>query len=90
MCRRALGSPVNLRRLRRGGYWNADQNEEAVRPHALLSDAEMQSPALLDRIVGFARLALPLLEWGWTAIDEETPAPLPIRAPIRPLPKPDF
>ena len=51
---------------------------------------EMQSPALVDRIVGFARTALPLLEWGWAAIDEERPAPLLIRAPIRPLPKPDF
>ena len=49
----------------------------------------MQSPALVDRIVGFARLALPLLEWGWAA-EVESPAPLPIRAPIRPLPKPDF
>jgi uncharacterized protein (TIGR02453 family) len=58
--------------------------------HALLSDAEMQSPALVGRIVGFARTALPLLEWGWAAIDEESPAPLVIRAPIRPLAKPDF
>jgi uncharacterized protein (TIGR02453 family) len=58
--------------------------------HALLGDDEMQSPALVGRIVGFARLALPFLEWGWTAIDDEGPAPLVIRAPIRPLPKPDF
>jgi uncharacterized protein (TIGR02453 family) len=58
--------------------------------HALLGDDEMQSPALVGRIVGFARLALPFLEWGWTAIDDEGPPPLVIRAPIRPLPKPDF
>jgi len=58
--------------------------------HALLRDGEMQSPALVERIVGFARLALPFLEWGWAAIDDEGPPPLVIRAPIRPLPKPDF
>ena len=58
--------------------------------HAALSDAEMQSPALVDHIVGFARTALPFLEWGWAAIDDEGPPPLVIRAPIRPLPKPDF
>jgi uncharacterized protein (TIGR02453 family) len=57
--------------------------------HALLGDAEMQSPVLVECIVGFARLALPLLEWGWAA-EEESPPPLAIRAPIRPLPKPDF
>jgi hypothetical protein len=55
-----------------------------------LSDAEMQSPALVDRIVGFAHTALPLLEWGWAVVDGETPMAVPIRAPARPLPKPDF
>jgi uncharacterized protein (TIGR02453 family) len=58
--------------------------------HAPLSDAEMQSPALVDRIVDFARTALPLLEWGWSVVDGETPMAVPIRAPTRPLPKPDF
>jgi uncharacterized protein (TIGR02453 family) len=58
--------------------------------HAALSDAEMQSPALVDRIVGFARTAMPLLEWGWAAADDERPAPVAIRAPARPLAKPDF
>ena len=58
--------------------------------HAMLSDAEMQSPALVGHIVGFARRALPLLEWGWTAADDEAPPPIVIRAPARPLPKPDF
>jgi uncharacterized protein (TIGR02453 family) len=58
--------------------------------HAPLSDAEMQSPALVDRILDFARAALPLLEWGWAAMDDEIAAALPIRAPKRPLPKPDF
>jgi uncharacterized protein (TIGR02453 family) len=57
--------------------------------HVALGDAEMQSPALVDRIVGFAQLALPLLEWGWAALDDEAPT-LVIRAPTRPLPKPDF
>jgi uncharacterized protein (TIGR02453 family) len=58
--------------------------------HRMLSDAEMQSPALVDRIVDFARTVLPLLEWGWTAVDDEVLPPLPIRKPARPLPKPDF
>jgi uncharacterized protein (TIGR02453 family) len=56
--------------------------------HALLSDTEMQSPRLVEHILDFARVAKPLLEWGWAAIDGE--APVKIRAPRRPLPKPDF
>ena len=58
--------------------------------HRMLSDAEMQSPALVDRIVDFAYTVLPLLEWGWAAVDDEVPPPLPIGKPARPLPKPDF
>jgi len=58
--------------------------------HAPLSDPEMQSPALVDRIVDFACTALPLLEWGWAVVDGEAPTAVPIRAPARPLPKPDF
>jgi len=58
--------------------------------HAALSDAEMQSPALIDRILGFAHTAMLLLEWGWAAADDEGPAPVPIRALVRPLAKPDF
>jgi uncharacterized protein (TIGR02453 family) len=58
--------------------------------HRMLSDGEMQSPVLVDRIVDFARTVLPLLEWGWAAADDEVPPPLPIRRPARPLPKPDF
>ena len=58
--------------------------------HRLLSDAEMQSPALVDRIADFARMVMPLLEWGWAAAEDDAPAPLPIRKPTRPLPKPDF
>jgi len=54
-----------------------------------LSDDEMQSPALVARILGFARTASPLLEWGWAAAEDE-PQTLVIRTPIRPLPKPDF
>ena len=55
-----------------------------------LSDAEMQSPALVDRILGFARTAWPLLEWGWAAADDEAPPPLPIPKTLRPPPPPDF
>jgi uncharacterized protein (TIGR02453 family) len=58
--------------------------------HTALSDAEMQSPVLIDRILGFARTAMPLLEWGWAAMDVEAPASLPIREVVRPLPKPHF
>ena len=58
--------------------------------HAALSDAEMQSPDLVGRILDFARLTLPLLEWGWAAVDDELPASLPIRTSARRQPKPDF
>jgi uncharacterized protein (TIGR02453 family) len=55
----------------------------------MVGDAEMQSPAVLDRIVGFARRVLPLLEWGWAAAEDDMP-PLDLRLPERPLPRPDF
>ena len=58
--------------------------------HKALSDADMLSPAVVDRIVGFAHTVMPLLEWGWAAIADEMPASVTIRAPARPLPKPDF
>ena len=58
--------------------------------HRMLSDAEMQSPTLVDRIFDFAQLVLPLLEWGWAAADDEVPPPIPIHKFSRPLPKPDF
>jgi uncharacterized protein (TIGR02453 family) len=58
--------------------------------HAGLKDAEMQSAALVDRIIDFTRTVLPLLEWGWQVMDDEISPPVPIRVPARPLPKPDF
>jgi uncharacterized protein (TIGR02453 family) len=58
--------------------------------HAALSDAEMRSPALVDCIVEFARTALPLLAWGWAALEDEPAGVVAIRSPPRPLPKPDF
>jgi uncharacterized protein (TIGR02453 family) len=57
--------------------------------HAGLSDAEMQSPAVVGRIVAFAEAALPLLEWGWAAAEDDPP-PLVIPMMTRPLPRPDF
>jgi uncharacterized protein (TIGR02453 family) len=57
--------------------------------HRPLTDAELQSPAAVDRIVEFARQVVPLLKWGWAAVGDEPP-PLTVRAPKRPLPKPDF
>src|SRR5438132_1134505 len=57
--------------------------------HAGLSDAEMQSPAVVDRIVGFTQAALPLFEWGWAAAEDDPP-PLVIPMTNRPLPQPDF
>ena len=55
-----------------------------------LTDAEMQSPDVVDRIVDFAAATRPLLEWGWAAADENLPPPLTLKMPTRPLPKPDF
>ena len=57
--------------------------------HAALSDKDMQSPAVVNRIVDFARLARPLLEWGWEAAEDDMP-PLVLAMPARPLPPPDF
>lgn len=56
--------------------------------HAVLSDGDMQSPALVDRIIDFAQTALPLLEWGWAAAEDQPPLVIPELS--RPLPKPDF
>jgi uncharacterized protein (TIGR02453 family) len=58
--------------------------------HAPLDDAMMQSPLVVDRILAFARTVMPFLEWGWAAIDDPVLPPVTIRAPQRPLPKPDF
>jgi uncharacterized protein (TIGR02453 family) len=58
--------------------------------HAALTDAQMQSPAIVGRIVGFAHTVMPFLEWGWAAIDDAMAAPVTIRGPARPLRKPDF
>jgi uncharacterized protein (TIGR02453 family) len=55
-----------------------------------ISDVDMQSPDLADRIVDFARAALPLLDWGWVAEADDIPPPLALRLPTRPLPQPDF
>jgi uncharacterized protein (TIGR02453 family) len=55
-----------------------------------LTDAEMQSPEVVGRIVDFAAATLPLLEWGWVAAEEDLPPPLVLNIPARPLPKPDF
>src|SRR5579862_3366888 len=55
-----------------------------------VSDDDMQSPALVDRIVDFARAALPLLEWGWAAEADDIPPPLALKMPARSLPRPDF
>ena len=58
--------------------------------HTGLSNDEMRSPILVDRIVNFARAVLPLLQWGWDIIDDQAPVAVPIHASARPLPKPDF
>ena len=57
--------------------------------HAALRNKDMQSPEIVDRIVAFAQTALPLLEWGWAAAEDDM-APLVIPMPARPLPPPDF
>src|SRR5689334_24149011 len=58
--------------------------------HRPLTDREMQSPGLVERILDFTRTVLPFLEWGWATIDDDAPPALPIQAPARPLPKPQF
>ena len=58
-------------------------------PEVALTDAEMQSPDAVSRIVDFATATRPLLEWGWAAA-EDPPPPLTLKMPTRPLPKPDF
>jgi uncharacterized protein (TIGR02453 family) len=55
-----------------------------------ISDAEMQSPDLVGRIVEFAVAARPLLDWGWAAEADDIPPPLALKMPTRPLPSPDF
>jgi len=95
----AAGSPISsddaLTRLPRGfeaakGTPVADYVcWKSFTAHAALSDKEMQSPAVVDHIVDFARMALPLLEWGWAAAEDDMP-PLVIPMPARPLPTPDF
>jgi len=91
-----LGSDERLSRLPRGFETAKDTPAgdylcwKSFTAHAALSDAEMQSSGLVERIVAFSRTMLPFLEWGWAALDDEMPAPLPIRAPVRPLPRPDF
>lgn len=55
-----------------------------------LTDTEMQSPAVLGRVVEFALAARPLLDWGWAAEAGDIPPPLSLKLPARPLPKPDF
>jgi uncharacterized protein (DUF2461 family) len=57
---------------------------------APLTDAEMSSATAVERIIGFAQRALPLLEWGWDALDDDRPPPIVIPHPARPLPAPDF
>jgi uncharacterized protein (TIGR02453 family) len=96
----AAGSPISsderLSRLPRGFEAARDTKVaeyvgwKSFTAHAALSDAEMQSPVLVDRVTDFARTVLPLLEWGWAIADGDTTAPVPIRTPSRPLPKPDF
>ena len=95
----AAGSPISsddaLTRLPRGfeaakGTPVADYVcWKSFTTHAALSNKDMQSPAVVDRIVEFARAALPLLEWGWVAAEDDPP-PLVIPMTTRPLPPPDF
>jgi uncharacterized protein (TIGR02453 family) len=55
-----------------------------------LADTDLQSPALIERIVGFALAVRPLLDWGWAAEADDSPPPLTLKMPARPLPPPDF
>jgi uncharacterized protein (TIGR02453 family) len=55
-----------------------------------ISDAEMQSPDLVGRVIEIALATRPLLDWGWAAVADDIPPPLALRMPARPLPPPDF
>ena len=55
-----------------------------------LSDRQMQSPTLVECIIDFTGTVLPLLEWGWAAVDNAEALAPAIRPSRRPLPKPDF
>ena len=55
-----------------------------------ISDVDMQTAGLIERIVDFALASRPLLEWGWAAEADDIPPPLALKMPNRPLPKPDF
>ncbi len=58
--------------------------------HAPLCDAALRSPSIVGGIVEFAHCVMPLLEWGWAAIGDDTPPAIKIGPPVHPLPKPDF
>jgi uncharacterized protein (TIGR02453 family) len=91
-----IGSDQQLSRLPRGfdaitGTRAADYIcWKSFTTRAKLNNAEMQSPDLVDRVVAFAKLVQPLLEWGWAAMDDDAPPPLLLPEPTHPLPKPDF
>jgi uncharacterized protein (TIGR02453 family) len=55
-----------------------------------LSDADLQSPDIVDCIVDIALATRPLLDWGWAAEADDIPPPLALKMPTRPLPAPDF
>jgi uncharacterized protein (TIGR02453 family) len=90
-----LGSDARLTRLPRGFEAMKDMPAadfftwKSFTAHAAVSDAAMQSPAVIDRIAAFAEIVLPFLEWGWSAAAAEPQARAipPLR---RPLPQPDF
>ncbi len=56
-----------------------------------LADAEMATPDVVERGVGFLRAVLPLLAFGWQVADQTAPTTAPPPAArVRPLHPPDF
>lgn len=71
----ALGAHEELKRLPRGFEDVTDPDLAAAvklkgyTVYAPLADQEVMTPALVARLAGFARQAMPLLDFGWEALD---------------------
>ena len=61
-------NPQRLRVGRGRGDRGGAAAEVDHRQARRLPEARLAEPALIDDLVVFARDALPLLEWGWSAV----------------------
>lgn len=71
----ALGDGDALTRLPRG-FERVDESiaeyvkRKSIVAHTNLQRSDLLSPALVERVTGFASSAMPLLTWGWNALEE--------------------